>query len=185
MQSGVAALETLTRRSAYLGVSLLMLCAVINTADISTRRTVNFSVIGMVDITQLLVMACAFLCIPYTFAREGHIDVDFVVSYLPRRLTAALMSLWNLIAALFMALVTYFAGKAALQTLENGDRSSSIAIPIAWYWLPLLLGCLMSVLVCAALTLRYLRTALTASPALAASPAPVANPAPVAARRHE
>ncbi len=151
--------RTFTRWCAWLGVCLLILCATLNVGDIASRPIVSLNVVGMVDVTQLLVMACAFLCIPYTFAREAHVDVDFVVNYLHARLRAALMALWNLCAALFMGVVTWYAGVAAFQAQANGDTSNTIAIPMTWYWWPLLFGCALSVVVCALLSVSYLARA--------------------------
>ncbi|MEO7939723.1 MAG: TRAP transporter small permease [Burkholderiaceae bacterium] len=148
--------RTFTRWCAWLGVCLLILCATLNVGDIATRRLVNLNIVGMVDVTQLLVMACAFLCIPYTFVREANVDVDFVVNYLPIRWRSALMALWSLCSAGFMGVVTWFAGLAAFQAQTNGDTSNTIAIPITWYWGPLLFGCAMSVVVCLLLCVSHL-----------------------------
>ena len=148
-------LETFTRRCAYVGVALLLLCAVLNVGDIATRRLTTFNLTGMVDITQLMVMACAFMCIPYTFMREAHIDVDFITTHLPPRLNSALMGLWSFAGALFMAAVTWYAGVAALQAYVNNDQSTTIGISIVWYWVPLLFGCVLSVLACASLVLAH------------------------------
>lgn len=153
-------LETFTRRCTYVGVALLLICAVLNVGDIATRRFTNLNLTGMVDITQLMVMACAFLCIPYTFMREAHIDVDFITSHLPPRINSALMSVWSLAGALFMAAVTWYAGAAALQAYVNNDQSTTIGIPIVWYWVPLLFGCVLSVLACASLVLAHWLRAL-------------------------
>ncbi len=153
-------LERFTRRCAYLGVALLLLCAVLNVGDIATRRFTNLNLAGMVDITQLMVMACAFMCIPYTFMREAHIDVDFITSHLPPRINSALMGVWSLAGALFMAAVTWYAGAAALQAYVNRDQSTTIGIPIVWYWLPLLFGCVLSVLACAGLVFAHWRRAV-------------------------
>ena len=148
-------LETFTRRCAYLGVTLLLLCAVLNVGDIATRRLTSLNLTGMVDITQLMVMACAFMCIPYTFMREAHIDVDFITTHLPPRINSTLMGVWSLAGALFMAAVTWYAGVAAMQAYVNNDQSTTIGIPIVWYWLPLLFGCVLSVLACASLTFTH------------------------------
>ena len=148
-------LERFTRRSTYIGVALLLLCALLNVGDIATRRLSSLNLTGMVDITQLMVMTCAFMCIPYTFMREAHIDVDFITSHLPPRLNSALMGVWSLAGALFMAAVTWYAGVAALQAYVNHDQSTTIGIPIVWYWVPLLFGCVLSVLACSSLVFAH------------------------------
>jgi len=158
-------LETFTRWCAYLGICLLLLCAALNVGDIATRRVIRLNVVGMVDVTQLMVMACAFLCIPYTFMKEAHIDVDFVTNMLPLRLRHAMMSLWGLIGASFMGLVSWYAGIAAMQAYTNGDQSTTIGIPIIFYWAPLLFGCVLSVLVCLAMCVAYALRCVRGTPA--------------------
>lgn len=160
-------LDTFTRWCAYLGVVLLLICALLNVGDIATRKVIRLNISGMVDVTQLMVMACAFLCIPYTFMKEAHIDVDFVVNNLPLRLRHAMMSLWGLTGAAFMGTVTWYAGIAAGQAITNGDVSDTIGIPKIWYWGPLLFGCALSTLVCVALAVGY--AIRTARPAPAAA----------------
>jgi len=165
-------LETFTRWCAYVGVVLLLVCAALNVGDIATRRVIQLNIVGMVDVTQLMVMACAFLCIPYTFMKEAHIDVDFVVNYFPLRLRHAAMALWGLVGAAFMALVSWYAGIAAMQAYTNGDQSTTIGIPIILYWLPLLFGCVLSVLACLALSASYAVRSVRGEPAPAhAAPA--------------
>lgn len=161
-------LDTFTRWCAYAGVVVLLLCAVLNVGDIATRRVIQLQISGMVDVTQLMVMACAFLCIPYTFMREQHIDVDFVVNTLPLRVRHAMMSVWGLMGAGFMGTVTWYAGIAAAQAMTNGDSSTTIGIPMIYYWVPLLFGCALSTLVCLVLCVGYAIRSTQPAPATAA-----------------
>jgi TRAP-type C4-dicarboxylate transport system permease small subunit len=149
----VAWLERFTRRAALAGAALLLLCALLNGADIATRRVLSLNLAGMVDLTQLLVMASAFLCIPLTFARQAQIEVDFVTARLPVRAHAALRCATALACAGFMAAVTMTTARAALQALHNGDRSATLALPLTWYWLPVVAGSALAVLACLAVAL--------------------------------
>jgi TRAP-type C4-dicarboxylate transport system permease small subunit len=157
-----AALETFTRMTALLGAGLLLLCALLNCGDIATRRVLDLNLVGMVDLTQLMVMASAFACIPLTFLREAQIEVDFVTSHLRARTYAALRCATALGCAGFMALVTQTTAAAALQALRHGDRSSTLALPMVWYWLPVVAGCALSALACVALAAAQARRAMPA-----------------------
>ncbi len=148
-------LATSVRRLAVAGVLVLLLCALINVADIATRRLLPWPVSGLVDLTQLLVMTSAFLCIPLTFALEAQIEVDFMTTRLKARAHALLRAVTALVCALFMAAVTTAVAAAALQAWQHGDQSATLAIPITWYWAPVLLGCALSVLACVAVALAH------------------------------
>ena len=146
----VAWLEALTRRAALAGAALLLLCALLTCGDIATRRLLALNLAGMVDLTQWLVMASAFLCIPFTFARQAQIEVDFLTTRLPSRTYAVLRCATALACAGFMAAATLTTASAALQALRNGDRSAILALPLAAYWVPVMAGCALAVLACLA-----------------------------------
>lgn len=148
-------LDSVIRRVAAVGVLALLACALLNCFDIATRRGLPLQFVGMVDLTQLLVMTCAFLCIPLTFLREAQVEVDFVATRLNGRAFALLRCASAFAGAAFMALVTWSAAGAALQAWQHGDRSNTLAIPLTWHWAPVVFGCSLSVLACAAVALRH------------------------------
>jgi hypothetical protein len=43
----------------------------------------------------------------------------------------------------------------AEQQIERGDTSMTLALPIAWYWAPLLVGLVISALACLAHAVRH------------------------------
>ncbi|MCU0805279.1 MAG: TRAP transporter small permease [Burkholderiales bacterium] len=147
--------ETIARWLAYAGVGALALGAVLNVFDISTRRTVGFTVPGMVDLTQLFVMACVFLAIPHAFMREAQVGVDFVTDRLPPRALAALKGLIAVASAVLMGASMFSSATQAWRQIESGDMSQTIGVPIVWYWLPLLAGLGLAAIVCVILAARY------------------------------
>jgi TRAP-type C4-dicarboxylate transport system permease small subunit len=151
----LARLDSFIQRVAASGVLVLLACALLNCFDIATRRGLPLQFVGSVDLTQLLVMTCAFLCIPLTFLREAQVEVDFVATRLNGRTFALLRCAGALAGAAFMAMVTGSAAGAALQAWQHGDRSATLATPLTWYWAPVVLGCALSVLACAAVALRH------------------------------
>jgi hypothetical protein len=53
--------------------------------------------------------------------------------------------------------------------LEYGDVSQTIAIPMIWYWIPLLYGCLLSTLVCLLISIEAVANAITGADPLGSS----------------
>ena len=120
------------------GVAALMV-------DIAARKTVGFSILGMIDLTQLAQMACVFLVLPLAFLKESHVSVDFITERFPPRLRAAIECFSALLAvALLAAILWYSWGQARIQ-VSQGDRSVTLGIPMLWYWAPLLAGTLLSI----------------------------------------
>ena len=154
-------LEALADRAlswaAYVGVLALMLAVAALIVDIATRKSVGFSILGMVDLNQLAQMACVFLVLPLAFLRESHITVDFLTDRLPARWRAAIEVFSALLgAALLAAILWNSIGQAAIQ-LRQGDRSQTLGIPMIWYWAPLVAGMALSLLAVLLVGARALR----------------------------
>jgi TRAP-type C4-dicarboxylate transport system permease small subunit len=143
------------RWCAYAGISLLCAVTLLTVADVLTRRSIHITIPGLVDITQLLVMGCAFLVIPYVFLTEANVGVEFVTDRLPPRALAWVKAIAAGGGAVFMALLTWYSYKQAVLLIGQGDTSQTIGIPIVWYWGPLLFGSALTVAAALMLVLRY------------------------------
>lgn len=144
---------------AVLGNLLLLNATLVWVVDIVGRQTVGYSVIGLNDITQLLVMGFVALALPVTFLREENVTVEFIADLLPRPALAWLRALIAVVAMLFVASLAWFAWVQAAREFAERARSATLAIPMAYYWAPVLLGISLSALLCALLALRYARSA--------------------------
>jgi TRAP-type C4-dicarboxylate transport system permease small subunit len=151
----VAWAETVTRGAAWFAMALLAGAIAITVLDICTRRTIGWSVPGLVDLTQLLVMSFVYFSIPFGFMREANVSVDFVTDRLPPRGVALVKAVCALLGLGFMAGITWYSWQRAAQQMENGDASQTIGIPFAWYWGPLLIGGALSVIAAGLQAWRY------------------------------
>jgi TRAP-type C4-dicarboxylate transport system permease small subunit len=142
---------------AFVGVLALMAGVAALMVDISTRKTLGFSILGMIDLTQLAQVACVFLVLPLVFLRESHIAVDFITDKFPPRVQKAVHIVSALLSvALLGAILWYSWGQAAIQ-VRQGDRSVTLGIPMALYWAPLLFGTALSIAASLVVVLKALR----------------------------
>ena len=164
------AAERVARWLASAGVFFLLGAMLVTMSDVVLRLVarmsayffdapLNLIVPGIVDITQLLVIAVAYLAMPYAFLTGSHVSVDLVTDRFPPRLLAVVRAGGALLSLCFMAAVTWYGAQAALQQYGYGDASHTIAIPILWYWTPLLIGAALSVVATALLIAGYLARA--------------------------
>ena len=145
---------------AHAGMALISLFMILQMIEIVGRKTTGFSILGLSEMGQLLVMSCICLVLPFVFMRDGHIAVEFVTDPLPPRALALLKSVIALASGLFVAALAYYGYGQALLQMAKGDYSPTIGIPIVWYWVPLLLGVSASAAACVAQTIRYLLMAV-------------------------
>lgn len=143
------------------GVVVLGFAIVMVVADIVARAALNHSLTGMVDITQLCVMAMAFWSIPYAFIRDGHVGITVATDWLPPRGRALLDALAALAGATFVALIGRYGWEQAMLALDYGDSSQTIGIPMIYYWTALLSGCFLSLLATLLNAARHFAEAFT------------------------
>lgn len=114
--------------------------------DVSTRKTLGFSILGTIDLTQLAQLWCVFLALPLVFLRESHIAVDFITERFPARLQAAVHFVAALLGVALLAAILWYSWQQAAIQVRQGDRSVTLGIPMALYWAPLLVGTALSIL---------------------------------------
>jgi TRAP-type C4-dicarboxylate transport system permease small subunit len=151
----------LSRIVALAGITMLAGAMAITMADILLRRTFAFAMIGTVDMVQLCIVSTAFLSIPYAFIRGSHVGIEAATDLLPERALALVKAGAALASFGFMAAVGWFGLEQAELQYGYGDVSQTIAIPMLYYWIPLLAGSALSVLATAILAVRFLVHAAT------------------------
>lgn len=141
--------------AAKAGAVCALLAGVVTCLDIAIRNMGGQGILGTVDITQMFIMATAFLTIPYGFLADSHVAVDIGVERLPFRLRALCKSVAALLGALLMLAIGWY-GIGQFQTVAMmGDRSQTIGLPMVWYWYPLLAGAFFAALMAFILALRH------------------------------
>ncbi len=111
--------DTVTRYAAWFAMALLAAAIMVTVVDVCTRRTIGWSVPGLVDITQLLVMSFVYFSIPFGFMRESNVSVDFVTDRFPPRALAFVKGACALLGAAFMAGITAIRGTAPRAVRER------------------------------------------------------------------
>ena len=160
LQTSYRCCDRLLFTTAMFAAACLFAAMSVIVIDILTRRSIDLSIVGSVDLTQLFVMACAFLAMPFAFVRDAHVSVEFVTDVLPPRLVLVTKALAATLSCAFMFAVLISSYEQASLQIGNGDRSQTIGIPIAAFWAPLLAGMGLSALATMMIALRNVWVAL-------------------------
>ncbi len=152
-----------TRFLALAGTLAFLAAVALTIVDIGLRSVSTGTVHGAVDLGQLCVMTGAMLAIPYGFMTDQHVAIDLFTEKLPVRIQIALRVFAALLGAVFLAGVFWFSLQQAMIEIAGGDRSQTIGIPMALYWVPFLLGIGLSAISLLAVALDLLRRGLPAT----------------------
>lgn len=138
-------MSKITRILALLGACAYVVAIALTMLDITLRSVSASTVGGVIDLTQLCVMAGAMLAIPYGFIVDQHVSVELFVEKLPTQIQLVLRIFGTLLASAFLSGVFWFSLQQALIENAGGDRSQTIGVPMLWYWLPFVAGIGLSV----------------------------------------
>jgi len=145
--------------NALRGVSMCALIAMmlVTVVDITMRLAINQLVLGSVEIVQLSIVAVVFFALPETCLRGQHITVDVIDQFLAARTQRRFRFLGSVLTLLLLAVMAWRMVPFAFDTLVIGDLSTDLQLSLFWYWLPILVGSVSSVLTMLYVVIREYR----------------------------
>lgn len=135
----------------YLALFLMMLLTV---ADVFMRKVFNNSILGTVEVTELMMVVLIFFSLAHTEIADGHVKVDLVLS----RFTPKVQSIFDIFTQLvcfgLFCLLTWSSFKYAASMRASGEVTQDLLIPIYPFVYIVALG---SAFLSLALLLKFLK----------------------------
>ena len=127
----VRAVFRLSTACAAIAAVLLLAAALVITWSI-VYRTLGNSTYWEIEFSVYMMVASLFLASPYCLATQGHVGVDLLSHYLPKRLARPLaiaVGLAGLAVCLYLA---YAGAELTLHAFARGERTESAWAPLKW-----------------------------------------------------
>lgn len=125
------AVHTVERATALIsgfGIFAMMMLGVV---QIVSRKLLNYSILGYIDIVEIMMTFLVFLGLAYTERLGNHIRMEILVNYLKGR-TLWLFELISVIVGLFVcAVLVKYSWDHAIRAYNSGD--STIDIQLLWW----------------------------------------------------
>jgi len=129
---------------ALVGTLALLIGIVLTVIDIALRNATSGTVVGIIDIMQLCVLVSSMLAIPYGFLSNQHVAIDVFSTMMSKRVQHGLHVFAALLGIVFLCGVLWFSSTQMIAEGSFGDRSLTLGIPMFWFWVPFLLGVVLS-----------------------------------------
>ncbi|MBN1833676.1 MAG: TRAP transporter small permease [Deltaproteobacteria bacterium] len=126
---------------AYIGAFSLFAMMCLTMADVLGRYIFNRPILGVFEITELMVLMLIFSFLGYTQAQKSHVSVDLFIMLFPERLTVLIEVFNHFICLAMMALIAWMGVDKALELMEAGEASPNLALPTYPFVFFLVLGC--------------------------------------------
>ena len=121
-----------TRPLAIAGGLLMLATAAMVTVSVLLRWLASSSVAGDIELVQIATAVSVFSFLPICQARRGNIMVDTFTSRLPRSVVNSLDALWDMVYAVFAAIIAWRLLIGAYEAVTNYSVSMMLALPIGW-----------------------------------------------------
>jgi TRAP-type C4-dicarboxylate transport system permease small subunit len=119
--------EKLTALLSGFGVFALMMIGV---AQILSRKIINWPIYGYIDIVEIMMSFLVFMGLAYTERLGGHIRMELILTFLPKRLVNAFEILGVLLGLFVVGVLTYYTGTHALRSYTSGDSTMDAQIAL-------------------------------------------------------
>jgi len=142
------------RAFGYLAAAFLAGMMLLTVADVVLRALFARPIPGMLDLIELGLACTIFLALPAVFLRDEHLVVDVIDHVAPRGVVRWLDLAGALLSAAVLAVMAWRMLPLARDMHAFGDVSADLAIPKLWYWVPVLVGVMASVIAVLAYLIR-------------------------------
>ncbi len=125
-------LVAFTRPLAIAGGLLMLSLAALVTVSVLMRAMIYSSVPGDFELVQITTALAVFSFLPLCQAERGNIVVDTFTAGLSERVRNAIDALWDLVYALFAAMIAWRLALGAWDTMCSNTVSMMLGLPIGW-----------------------------------------------------
>jgi TRAP-type transport system small permease protein len=138
----------------YVAAAFLAAMMLLTVADVLLRALVNRPIPGMLDLIELGLACTIFVALPAVFLRDEHLVVDVIDHVAPRAVVRWLDLAGALLSAAVLAVMAWRMLPLARDMHAFGDVTADLAIPKLWYWVPVLVGVVASLVATLAFIIR-------------------------------
>lgn len=114
--------------------------------DILSSKILNRPIVATVDVTSLLALVVASFSVSRTIMARRHIEVEFIVTNLPRGTRKIFNVLSSFLSLVFFCLIVWRSFIYAYSLQKTGESSLTQHIPLAPFAYSLAIACIPAVL---------------------------------------
>lgn len=140
----------------YISLLSMFSMMMLTVADVFMRKVFNNSILGTVEVTELMMIIVIFFALSRTELLDGNVKVDLVLSHFTPRIQALFDMITQLCCLLLFVLVTLSSLQYAEMMRASSEVSQDLLIPIWPFVYVIVLGTAMLTM---ALLIRFLEAA--------------------------
>lgn len=151
-------LEKIAVWFSWIAVGALFAMFAIMLLDILSSNILNRPIIATVDVASLLALLVASFSVSRTILAGRHIEVEFIVTRLPRGTRKTFNTLSSFLSLAFFFLIIWRSFVYAYSLQKTGESSLTTHIPMAPFAFGIAIACIPAVLIYAFQTYRDMKS---------------------------
>jgi TRAP-type transport system small permease protein len=148
-----AALQPISSFLDKLSWIVLFFMMVYTVVDVLTLKLFNYSLLGTVEMTALMMVLCVFFSFAQTEFDNGHIRVDFVYNRFSERTKGVVDFLTQFLCAILFGFVGWASVLNGFEKLESNELTMDLLLPLYPFAFIASVGCC---LICVVLFIKTL-----------------------------
>ncbi|MBI1292454.1 TRAP transporter small permease subunit [bacterium] len=152
-----SALKALVRICTALGALSIAVMMLATCWDILARKLAGAPLHGVVELVEIMVLACTMLGLPESFLRDEQIRVDILDSVLPKRVLAGVKIVTLLLTMVFLSILTVNVYSPMMDAMRFGDLKPDLGVPLYPLYGLIIFSFAASMLSCAASIVSQVR----------------------------
>ncbi len=136
-----AIINIIARMLGYIGIGVLVVMMLLTVADVFMRYVFNRPILGVLELTQVMLVTIAFCTLVWCTMLKGHLKVDLLSKYISLRNRTISDSVYHLIGVTFYFLISWQNYLKAIEVRLNGRQTEFLDIPIYPFYFVVSIAC--------------------------------------------
>jgi TRAP-type C4-dicarboxylate transport system permease small subunit len=140
------AFEFAARPFGLAAAALLVFLMVHTTVAVLARQLMNYSMLSLVEVSELVLIGIIFFSMPGAFIRDENIVVDVIDNLVPKKVSHGLYILGLVMTLVFLVVTAYAMIEPAMLKYNRDQYTMVMEIDRFIYWIPILFGFYLAIL---------------------------------------
>jgi TRAP-type C4-dicarboxylate transport system permease small subunit len=142
---GVTSFETAARPFGLAAAAMLVFLMLFTTYAVLGRQLFDLAVLGVVELSELVLVALIFIALPGAFLRDENIVVDVIDQVVSKRASRVLYLFGLALTVVFLAATAIAMIEPAMLKYRGTQYTMVLEIDRFYHWMPILFGMFVSI----------------------------------------
>jgi TRAP-type C4-dicarboxylate transport system permease small subunit len=134
-------LVVISRIFGFIAIAAVVVMMVMIVCDVFLRYTFNSPILGVVELTEIMMVSMGFLAVVYTTVKNTHIKVEVMTNILPDISKFFLDGLFFIVTIVVLFIIARQNMLETMEVMQRGKGTTLLDIPVFPFYSIISIGC--------------------------------------------